>query len=61
MILIDYSNYLDQQAQYAESLSRMAVHAKSHDDSRRAEQLGDAAGEAYSRLWRMNEHQVAVR
>lgn len=61
MILVDYSNYLDQQAQYAESLSRMAVHAKNRHDGALAERLGDAAGDAYSRLWRMNEQQVAVR
>lgn len=60
MILVDYSNYLEQQAQYARSLSRMAVRARDQREKERAAQLGDAAGEAYTRLWRMREREVTI-
>ncbi len=60
MIVVDYGNYLDQQALYADSLRRMTSRALRDRQAEQARALGDAAGAVYERLARMKRREVAI-
>lgn len=61
MILIDYTQYLEQQALYAESFKRQALNAADRREQAEAEKFGELAGDAYLRVTRMLRRAVDLR
>jgi len=61
MILVDYTQYLEQQALYAESFKRQAIDAADRREPVEAERFGELAGEAYLRVSRMMRRAVDLR